>query len=213
MFRKEETMSSTDESERGEVENNNVTSRQQSNRIVYDDLVTKVDSLLNALNKFTEPLTDSAIRIQDEDMIVEECEKAELSAAATDILSQHPFQTTSNSIEPEVICLETESSTCFFVDRKDSSRLRRWLQAPIFHRISSENPLHFLECPEDIAEFVYQSDNLTLLINVSKFLRDSTLDWYHQLRQSYRRPHTWEEFTDSKSTERTGMVCMHTTRK
>ena len=176
MFKKEDTTSSTANSHHNEAENDNPTSNQQSSRSLYADMITKVDSMLDKLNRLTQPVTNSKIMIHNKEVIVEESEKAKLPRPSTDILPQHPFQSTLDPIEPEIMCVENESPTFSVNDREDSTHLLPSLQAPRFHGISSENPLQFLECVEEFAELVYQSDNFTLLNNVSKFLRGLALD-------------------------------------
>ena len=61
---------------------------------------------------------------------------------------------------------------------------------------NTERPTQFLIRVQEYAESVHVWDRTTLVNGISQFLRDSTLEWYCQLRLSHRRPHTWAEFED-----------------
>lgn len=65
---------------------------------------------------------------------------------------------------------------------------------PTFSGSYSESPNQFLIRVEEYAETVYGWNRATLLLGISQFLRDTALEWYCQLRASYRRPQTWTEF-------------------
>jgi hypothetical protein len=65
---------------------------------------------------------------------------------------------------------------------------------PTFSGKYSEHPNQFLIRIQEYAETVYGWDQLTLLLGISQFLRDTALDWYCQLRASHRRPKKWAEF-------------------
>ena len=67
---------------------------------------------------------------------------------------------------------------------------------PVFTGKHSERPNQFLIRVQEYAETVHGWDHLTLLNGISQFLRDTALEWYCQLRISYRRPQTWSEFID-----------------
>ena len=65
---------------------------------------------------------------------------------------------------------------------------------PTFSGKYSESPNQFLLRIQEYAETIYEWDQPTLLLGISQFLRDNSLDWYCQLRASHRRPQTWAEF-------------------
>ena len=67
---------------------------------------------------------------------------------------------------------------------------------PVFSGKLSERPNQFLIRVQEYAETVHGWDHLTLLNDISQFLRDTALEWYCQLRISYRRPQTWSEFVN-----------------
>jgi hypothetical protein len=68
--------------------------------------------------------------------------------------------------------------------------------APAFYGKPNESLTQFLIRVQEYAESVHSWDRTTLVNGISQFLRDSALEWYCQLRLSYRRPNTWTEFED-----------------
>ena len=60
----------------------------------------------------------------------------------------------------------------------------------------SKRPNQVLVRVQECAETVHGWDHLTLLNDISQFLRDTVLEWYRRLRTSYHRPLTWNEFVD-----------------
>lgn len=69
--------------------------------------------------------------------------------------------------------------------------------APAFHGKNTESPTQFLIRVQEYAESVHSWDRNTLLSGISQFLRDAALEWYCQMRMTYRRPQTWSEFTEA----------------
>lgn len=65
---------------------------------------------------------------------------------------------------------------------------------PTFSGKFSERPNQFLIRVQEYAETVHGWDQHTLLLGISQFLRENALEWYCQLRASFRRPETWTEF-------------------
>ena len=68
--------------------------------------------------------------------------------------------------------------------------------SPEFYGRYTESPTQFLIRVQEYAQLVHSWDSATLVNGMSRFLRDSALEWYCQLQLSHRLPRTWTEFTD-----------------
>lgn len=65
---------------------------------------------------------------------------------------------------------------------------------PSFGGSNSESPRQFIIRVKEYAETTNRWNDQSLLNGISQFLKGTALEWYCQLRTSYRRPHEWAEF-------------------
>jgi Retrotransposon gag protein/Zinc knuckle len=65
---------------------------------------------------------------------------------------------------------------------------------PSFSGNHAESPRQFLIRVKEYAETINRWNDQALLNGISQFFKGTALEWYCQLRTSYRRPHEWAEF-------------------
>jgi hypothetical protein len=195
MFERIEAAPLLTASHHDEVTNKNVESKQQLDRMLYTDMITKMKCMLNKLNQFTGSVIASPTVIQNNEAKVEEYGTERLLTSATDNSLGNTLQITSYLMEPEVKYAATASSAFPVNGTKHSIIILPSSEAPVFHGKHSESPMQFLIRVQEYVKSVHLCDRLTLLNGISQFLRESALEWYCQLRMSHRRPQTWEEFT------------------
>ena len=179
-----------------EVTDKNVESKQQLDLVLYGDMITKMNCMLDKLNQFTGLVTDSPTVIQNNGAKVEEYGSGRSLTSTTDTFSRHTLQITSYLMEPEVKHVATSSSTSSVNGTKNLIIVQPSSEAPVFYGKHSESPMQFLIRIQEYVKSVHLCDRLTLLNSISHFLRESALEWYYQLHMSRRRPQTWEEFTE-----------------
>ena len=109
MFESTEAAPSLDALHHDEVPLKNVESKQQLNRALYADMITKMNSMLNKLNQFTGSVMSSPIMTQNSEAKVEEYGTGGLLTLKTNISSEHTLRITSDLTEPEVKYVATTS--------------------------------------------------------------------------------------------------------
>ena len=92
MFESIEATPSRTPSHQDEIAHRNVQIKQQSNRMVYADMITKMNCMMNKLNKFTESVMTLPIMTQNSEAKVGEHETGRLSTLKTDTFSNRLFQ-------------------------------------------------------------------------------------------------------------------------
>ena len=83
-----------------EVTDKNVESKQQLDLVLYGDMITKMNCMLDKLNQFTGLVTDSPTVIQNNGAKVEEYGSERTLTSTTDTFSRHTLQITSYLMEP-----------------------------------------------------------------------------------------------------------------
>jgi hypothetical protein len=184
-------------SHQDEIAHRNVQVKQQSNRMLYADMITKMNCMMNKLNKFTGSVMTSPIMAQNSEAKVEEHETGRLSTLKTDTFSEPTLPITSHLTEHEVKYLANASSAFPVNSAKRLILTPPSTEAPLFHGKHSESPAQFLIHVQEYAKSGHLCDRLTLLNGISQFLRESALEWYCQLRFSPSRPTTWFEFKNA----------------
>ncbi|CAF2508965.1 unnamed protein product [Rotaria sp. Silwood2] len=196
MFESIEANPSLTASHQDEVMHKNVESKQQSNRMLYAGMIAKMNCMLNKLNKFTGSVMTSPIMTQNSEAKVEEYGTGRLLTLKANTSSEHTLPITSDLTKHEIKYVENTSSEFLVNGTKRLIMISPSSEAPVFHRKHSESPAQFLIHVQEYVKSVRLYDRLTLVNGISQFLRESALEWYCQLRLSYRQPQTWEEFTE-----------------
>ena len=196
MFESTEGAPSLDASHHDEVPLKNVESKQQLNRTLCADMITKMNYMLNKLNQFTGSIMSSPIVAQNSEAKVEEYGTGGLLTLKTGTSSEHTLPVTSDLTEPEVKYVATTSSAFPVNDMKPLIMIPTSAETPVFHRKHSESPAQFLIRVQEYVKSLRLCDRLILLNDISQFLGESALEWYCQLHLSHRHPETREEFTE-----------------
>ena len=102
MFERIEAAPFLTASHHDEVTNKNVESKQQLDRMLYTDMITKMNCMLNKLNQFTGSVIASPTVIQNNEAKVEEYGTERLLTSTTDNSLGNTLQITSYLMEPEV---------------------------------------------------------------------------------------------------------------
>ena len=178
MFESTEAAPSLDASHHDEVPLKNVESKQQLNRTLYADMITKMNCMLNKLNQFIGSIMSSPIVTQNSEAKVEEYGTGGLLMLKTDTSWEHTFPITSDLTETEVKYVATTSSAFSVNDTKHLIMIPTSAETPVFHGKHSASPAQFLIRVQEYVKSVCLCDRLILLNDISQFLRESALEWY-----------------------------------